>query len=58
MEILVAKPSHSYYPKTGIQPNFAIHNISHFVTYYELNCNTEARDYYEALAADHATTAK
>jgi hypothetical protein len=35
MKILVAKPSNSYSPKTGIQTNFAIHDISRFVTYYE-----------------------
>jgi aryl-alcohol dehydrogenase-like predicted oxidoreductase len=35
------------------QTGFAFHDISRFVTYYEQDGNTEAREYYAALAAEH-----
>ena len=40
------------------QTSFAFHDISRFVTYYEQDGNTEARDYYAALAAEHRDTSK
>ena len=33
--------------------DFAFHDIARFVTYYEQDGNTEARDYYQALAVAH-----
>jgi len=33
------------------QTGFAFHDISRFVTYYEQDGNTEAREYYHALPA-------
>jgi predicted aldo/keto reductase-like oxidoreductase len=33
--------------------NFAFHDIARFVTYYEQDGNTEAREFYQALAAMH-----
>lgn len=33
--------------------DFAFHDIARFVTYYEQDGNTEAREYYQALAAKH-----
>ena len=38
--------------------DFAFHDISRFVTYYEQDGNTEARDYYQALAAEHRDSSK
>jgi uncharacterized protein len=35
------------------QTDFAFLDIARFVTYYEQDGNTEARDYYQALAAKH-----
>jgi len=35
------------------QTRFAFQDIARFVTYYEQDGNTEARDYYQALAAEH-----
>jgi uncharacterized protein len=35
------------------QTDFAFQDIARFVTYYEQDGNTEARDYYAALAAEH-----
>lgn len=35
------------------QTNFAFDDIARFVTYYEQDGNAEARDYYQALAAEH-----
>ncbi len=35
------------------QTGFAFHDIARFVTYYEQDGNTEARDYYRALAREH-----
>jgi hypothetical protein len=32
---------------------FAFHDIARFVTYYEQDGNTEAREFYQALAAIH-----
>jgi hypothetical protein len=40
------------------QTSFAFHDISRFVTYYEQDGNTEARDYYQALAAEHRDSSK
>jgi aryl-alcohol dehydrogenase-like predicted oxidoreductase len=40
------------------QTDFAFHDISRFVTYYEQDGNTEARDYYLALAAEYRDTNK
>jgi aryl-alcohol dehydrogenase-like predicted oxidoreductase len=40
------------------QTDFAFHDIARFVTYYEQDGNTEARDYYAALAAEHRDTSK
>jgi len=38
------------------QTNFAFQDIARFVTYYEQDGNTEAREYYQALAAEHRDT--
>ena len=35
------------------QTDFAFHDIARFVTYYEQDGNTEAREFYQALAARH-----
>ena len=35
------------------QTNFAFQDIARFVTYYEQDGNAEAREYYQALAAEH-----
>jgi predicted aldo/keto reductase-like oxidoreductase len=40
------------------QTDFAFHDIARFVTYYEQDGNTEARDYYAALAAEHRDASK
>ncbi len=40
------------------QTDFAFHDISRFVTYYEQDGNTEAREYYQALAAEHRDMSK
>jgi hypothetical protein len=40
------------------QTSFAFHDISRFVTYYEQDGNTEAREYYHALPAEVRDTAK
>ena len=40
------------------QTNFAFHDIARFVTYYEQDGNTEAREYYAALAAEHRDASK
>jgi predicted aldo/keto reductase-like oxidoreductase len=40
------------------QTNFAFHDIARFVTYYEQDGNVEAREYYQALAAEHRDTSK
>jgi predicted aldo/keto reductase-like oxidoreductase len=40
------------------QTDFAFHDISRFVTYYEQDGNTEAREYYHALPAEVRDTAK
>jgi len=40
------------------QTNFAFDDIARFVTYYEQDGNTDARDYYQALAAEHRDTSK
>ena len=40
------------------QTDFAFHDIARFVTYYEQDGNTEARDYYQALVAEHRDTSK
>ena len=40
------------------QTDFAFHDISRFVTYYEQDGNTEAREYYQALAAEHRDICK
>jgi hypothetical protein len=40
------------------QTDFAFHDISRFVTYYEQDGNTEAREYYNALPAEVRDTAK
>ncbi len=38
--------------------DFAFLDIARFVTYYEQDGNTEARDYYAALAAEHRNPSK
>ncbi len=38
--------------------DFAFHDIARFVTYYEQDGNTDAREYYQALAAEHRDTSK
>ena len=40
------------------QTGFAFLDIARFVTYYEQDGNTEARDYYQELAAEHRDTSK
>ncbi len=40
------------------QTDFAFHDIARFVTYYEQDGSTEARDYYAALAAEHRNASK
>ena len=40
------------------QTSFAFHDISRFVTYYEQDGNTEAREYYHALPAEVRDTSK
>ena len=40
------------------QTDFAFYDISRFVTYYEQDGNTEAREYYRALAAEHRDVSK
>ena len=40
------------------QKAFAFLDIARFVTYYEQDGNTEARDYYAALAAEHRDASK
>jgi uncharacterized protein len=40
------------------QTNFAFQDIARFVTYYEQDGNTEAREYFAALAAQHRDTSK
>jgi hypothetical protein len=35
------------------QTSFAFHDIARFVTYYEQDGNTEAKEYYQALAAEY-----
>jgi len=40
------------------QTAFAFLDIARFVTYYEQDGNTEARDYYAALAAEHRDASK
>ena len=40
------------------QTKFAFQDIARFVTYYEQDGNTEARDYYQALTADHRDTSR
>lgn len=40
------------------QTDFAFHDIARFVTYYEQDGNTEAREYYAALAAEHRDASK
>ena len=40
------------------QTDFAFHDISRFVTYYEQDGNTEAREFYQALAAEHRDMSK
>ncbi len=40
------------------QTDFAFQDISRFVTYYEQDGNTEARDYFQALAASHRDPSK
>ena len=40
------------------QTDLAFHDISRFVTYYEQDGNTEAREYYQALAAEHRDISK
>ena len=40
------------------QTDFAFLDIARFVTYYEQEGNTEAREYYAALAAEHRDTSK
>jgi uncharacterized protein len=37
---------------------FAFHDIARFVTYYEQDGNTEAREYYQALAVEHRDVSK
>jgi predicted aldo/keto reductase-like oxidoreductase len=38
--------------------DFAFHDIARFVTYYEQDGNLEARNYYQALAAEHRDSSK
>ena len=40
------------------QTDFAFQDIARFVTYYEQDGNTEAREYYAALAAEHRDASK
>jgi len=40
------------------QTDFAFQDIARFVTYYEQDGNTEAREYYAALAVEHRDTSK
>lgn len=40
------------------QTDFAFHDIARFVTYYEQDGNTEAREFYQALAAKHRDVSK
>lgn len=40
------------------QTDFAFDDIARFVTYYEQDGNTEARDYYQALAPEHRDAAQ
>jgi aryl-alcohol dehydrogenase-like predicted oxidoreductase len=40
------------------QTDFAFQDIARFVTYYEQDGNVEAREYYQALAAEHRDTSK
>ncbi len=40
------------------QTNFAFHDIARFVTYYEQDGNTEAREFYRALPPDVRDTSK
>jgi predicted aldo/keto reductase-like oxidoreductase len=40
------------------QTDFAFLDIARFVTYYEQDGNTEARDYYQALAMEHRDMSK
>ena len=40
------------------QTGFAFHDISRFVTYYEQDGNTEAREYYQALSSEVRDTSK
>ena len=40
------------------QTDFAFHDISRFVTYYEQDGNTEARDYYQALSGEQRDISK
>ena len=40
------------------QTEFAFHDIARFVTYYEQDGNVEARNYYQALAAEHRDSSK
>ena len=40
------------------QTGFAFHDISRFVTYYEQDGNTEAREFYHALPADARDTSR
>ena len=40
------------------QTDFAFHDISRFVTYYEQDGNTEAREFYHALPAELRDTSK
>ena len=40
------------------QTDFAFHDIARFVTYYEQDGNIEARNYYQALAAEHRDSSR
>jgi hypothetical protein len=40
------------------QTRFAFHDIARFVTYYEQDGNTEAREFYRALPAEHRDSSK
>ena len=40
------------------QTDFAFQDVARFVTYYEQDGNTEAREYYQALAAEQRDTRK
>jgi predicted aldo/keto reductase-like oxidoreductase len=44
--------------KNSQKTDFAFLDIARFVTYYEQDGNTEARDYYAALAAEHRDAGK